>query len=73
MDEACMRCSKLAEFHNSSPDFTYRRLHRKKVLAYASAATGAAKLEEVSTAFVEVSIQQNIMAQPMRFYRLILQ
>ena len=29
--------------------------YRKKVLAYSSSATGAAKLEEISTAYVEVS------------------
>ena len=32
------------------------KLLRKKVLAYSSSATGAAKLEEVSSAYVEVCL-----------------
>ena len=63
MDEACMRCSKLEEFHGLAPRLTSRRLHRKKVLAYCSSATGAAKLEEINTAFVEVIIKQKVLAK----------
>jgi hypothetical protein len=41
----------------------YLLLIRKKILAYSSSATGAAKLEEISSAYVEVRTDHHIISK----------